>query len=573
MFALRLLPLLCGGVALAALVGCPSGAGSDDNNPPTAPEIDLAPAVPGADDDLVMTIVVESEDPDGDDVDYTITWTVDGEEVPQLDGSDTVTASRTSAGEVWEVTVVADDGADDSDPATASVTIANAAPEITSVTTTSPVYTDDVIYAWYETFDFEGDAVDVLLEWYVNGQKITEGESLHGIGNFDKHDDVYVLATPSDAYGTGAPVASETVTVLNTAPTQPTVAIEPAEPEAGEDDLVCTVVVASTDDDQEDQIQYIVSWTRDGNAYAGAAVVPAGETAAGEVWQCTVTATDGEATSDPASDSVTVAAALPDLVLIASVTTLTEGVYEYDLVTVNNGGRLYIDGHVQIIANEFHVLGSTSTVDGAGRGAVGPSSGAGTGPGGGGGGTNTGAGGGGYGGAGGDGGRDSGETSAAGGSTYGDYSSATIEVGSSGGGAIGMSGGNGGAALHVVAENIWITGIIDMSGDAALPLLNCSAGNGTCAGGGSGGGILLVGDDVTISGVLDVSGGDGATGSSSFNDGGGGGGGGRVKIFYDTNFADSAIVYRSGGDGGTSGSAMPAEDGRSGTQYTAQQPF
>ena len=58
---------------------------------------------------------------------------------------------------------------------------------------------------------------------------------------FAKGQDVYVIVTPHDGVEPGTPVQSNTVSVLNTAPTAPTVSIsadnDPAE--VGVDDLMC----------------------------------------------------------------------------------------------------------------------------------------------------------------------------------------------------------------------------------------------------------------------------------------------------------------------------------------------
>jgi len=570
-------------LALATTAGCPtrggSGGGGSSNDPPSAPEIELSPAEPGIDDDLVMTITVESEDPDGDEVDYSISWTVDGEAVADLDGEDTVPADRTSIDEVWVVSVVADDGDDESDPATASVTVTNAKPEVTSLSINDGVFTDDVLVATFETADAEGDDVTVLLEWFVDGSKVDEdGASLSGVEHFDRDEEVWVVATPSDAFGTGDPVESNRVTVENTPPTAPLVEIDPREPTEGEDDLFCGIAVEADDADGE-SIEYDFSWTWDGNDYTGTTTVhtgdtvPGGDTLADEVWQCTVVASDGDLEAPPATDVVTVESALPDFIVDGTTTTLVAGTYAYDDVHVINGGVLEITGHVVIVADEF-IVDATSTVDGAGAGHAGSTASAtGAGPGGGGGSSNSGGGGGGYGGTGGGGGYDSGDTPGAGGITYGTETGAEVQIGSAGGGTGGMAGGSGGAALDVTADVVDVAGVVDVSGADALPSTDCAAGGGRCAGGGSGGGILLIGDVVTLTGTLDVSGGEGATGSEVFNDGGGGGGGGRVKVFHDASFTDLGTYTLGGGDGGASGDAANGADGQPGTVHSEQQPF
>jgi hypothetical protein len=119
-----------------------------------------------------------------------------------------------------------------------------------------------------------------------------------------------VTATPTAGGVTGAP-GSDAVTIQNTPPGAPIVAITPASPSSG-DALVCSLVAASFDLDG-DAISYTLSWDVDGASYGGATTstlpgdtVPGGVTADGSTWTCTA-APDNSVTSGPsASASVTV---------------------------------------------------------------------------------------------------------------------------------------------------------------------------------------------------------------------------------------------------------------------------
>jgi formylglycine-generating enzyme required for sulfatase activity len=82
-------------------------------------------------------------------------------------------------------------------------------------------------------------------------------------------------------------------------------------PEAPNDDegLSCAVVTESVDPDG-DAVTYAFAWSVDGvDAGIAGANVDAARTSAGETWTCSVTASDGSATSGAGTDSVTVAAA------------------------------------------------------------------------------------------------------------------------------------------------------------------------------------------------------------------------------------------------------------------------
>jgi len=91
----------------------------------------------------------------------------------------------------------------------------------------------------------------------------------------------------------------------NQPPTAPVIAIEPAEPQAGED-LTCVIVEPSTDPDG-DEVAYAYAWTAHGlDTNLTADTVPGAYTQQGEEWSCTVVAADGQAESPPAVATITI---------------------------------------------------------------------------------------------------------------------------------------------------------------------------------------------------------------------------------------------------------------------------
>ena len=121
-----------------------------------APEIavSIAPEIPVHIDDLVATVT--ENDPDGDPLTLTYTWSKDDEATTFE--SDTIAASETLRDEVWKVTVTANDGELDSDPVEASVTIANTLPEVSDlVLSPETVYETDTISAALTTSDIDND--------------------------------------------------------------------------------------------------------------------------------------------------------------------------------------------------------------------------------------------------------------------------------------------------------------------------------------------------------------------------------------------------------------------------------
>lgn len=191
----------------------------------------------------------------------------------------------------------------------------NQPPELVSVTISPGLpYTADVLQAVVESFDADGDEVELRYNWYVNELASGEQESLDGAVSFDKHDVVWVLVTPFDGQVEGPPVSSSSVTVSNSPPTAPSLEITPGEPRAEADALICAATAAATDADADVLTNRYV-WTVDGVTFDGASTttvendtVSAAYTAEGEVWTCGAAAWDGEVEGEPAETSVTVQA-------------------------------------------------------------------------------------------------------------------------------------------------------------------------------------------------------------------------------------------------------------------------
>jgi hypothetical protein len=116
------------------------------------------------------------------------------------------------------------------------------------------------------------------------------------------------------------------------------------------------------------------------------------------------------------------------------------------------------------------------------------------------------------------------------------------------------SGGAGGAAggiVKIYANNINITGTINVSGAAGA-----AAGGGTHYGGGGGGGggnIFLYGNSIYITGALIANGGAGGADPAHANCGGGGGGGGLIYIAYACSYTPGTYSVNGGAGGSTGG--------------------
>ena len=168
--------------------------------------------------------------------------------------------------------------------------------------------TNDVVGVTFDAEDPDGDTLFTAITWTVNGARVEgqTGAELDGAAWFDRDDVVGVTVSVSD--GSRATEASASVGVVNTAPSAPGVAITPAEP-TDDDALACAVVTESVDPDG-DTVTYAYAWTVDGvDAGVSGPSVDAARTGAGETWACSVTGSDGSATGEAGTASVSVAAA------------------------------------------------------------------------------------------------------------------------------------------------------------------------------------------------------------------------------------------------------------------------
>ena len=115
--------------------------------------------------------------------------------------------------------------------------------------------------------DDDGQSVTAEYVWHVIDAvsgldavvQVGPNHMLSGVLHFDRDDSVYVVVTPFDGLQYGSPSVSSALTVSNTAPDAPVVVLSPSNPMMGQDDLVCTVVVPSSDLDM-DAMRYTYLW-------------------------------------------------------------------------------------------------------------------------------------------------------------------------------------------------------------------------------------------------------------------------------------------------------------------------
>ncbi len=363
-------PSLTGGFGTGDVVACTVTPhdGTDSGSPasasvtignslPAVTDVVISPANPTVSDDLSCSYVFS--DADGDADASSIAWTVGGVAA----GSGSILSSGTHAkGDGVTCTVTPFDGTDAGTPVSDHVVVDNSAPSMVSVSLSpsSGLQTSDTLSASYMALDVDGDSLSPTYTWYVDGVAVAAtGASLNGVTWFDKGQAIHVAVSVDDGTDSSGSLSSGAVTVENTPPGAPVVAVSPSTASEG-DALLCDLISAASDADG-DAVTYSVTWTVDGVAYTGTTTsysgdtIPASVTTAGESWTCTATPHDGDDAGTAASASLTVGAgnAAPSITsLVLSPTspdtdatvTATAITYDADGDAVTVRYAWYVDG-------------------------------------------------------------------------------------------------------------------------------------------------------------------------------------------------------------------------------------
>ncbi|TVQ90229.1 MAG: hypothetical protein EA397_12775 [Deltaproteobacteria bacterium] len=246
------------------------------------------------------------EDPDGDDVSLSYTFIVEGVEVQSSDDN-SLEGRHFSKGDTVYVVVTPSDEEIDGEPATSNeIVILNSAPELLSVTLDpDPARTLDDIRITFEANDPDGDDLTLVPTWTLDDEVIAFDGLVLPHGETVRGNRIMV-----DAYVTDSDLDSETqesqeLTIANTPPTRPGIAVAPNPAIAGSD-ITCSVVAPSEDPD-DDAITYSFTWSVNGTPFVDAvhseseSTVPGDSVGDDENWICTVVASDELDESEPAT--------------------------------------------------------------------------------------------------------------------------------------------------------------------------------------------------------------------------------------------------------------------------------
>jgi hypothetical protein len=233
-------------------------------------------------------------------------WTV-GTNILGSGSTYVVDASTTNVADVVTCTATATDSDSQTATSTANITIENTLPTLSSVSISpnSGVYNDSILTCTATATDPD-EILSPTIQWTVDSNIVGQSSVLDlATVAAIPQDDVICTASVVDSSG-GSDSDSATLTIINRAPTAPTITVSPTSPVPGQDDIVCNIYNPSTDLDGQ-TVNYTYGWSTNGSPTSYTSdVIPASDIGGGEVWECTVTPDDGIDNGLAASASVTV---------------------------------------------------------------------------------------------------------------------------------------------------------------------------------------------------------------------------------------------------------------------------
>lgn len=296
------------------------------NVPPAITSLSLAPSE--VYEATVVEAVVESTDADGDEVTLSYAWYVAGVLVQEGEQG-TLTGEWFSKHDEVHVVVTPSDGFVDGEAVSSETsTVANTAPILTSATVSpAEIYEASELSCLPAGWaDDDGDAEDHRVRWLVDGAEVSTESTLTG-ASFGKGETVVCELTPFDGEEAGAPVLSDGVTVLNTAPVLASASLSDTSPVEGD---TLSVTLGTATDADGDSLSYSYAWYVEASQVATTSTLSSSDFDKGEEIYVVVTPNDGtDAGASVTSDTATAVNTPP---VMATVTLSPEEAYTDDVL-------------------------------------------------------------------------------------------------------------------------------------------------------------------------------------------------------------------------------------------------
>ncbi len=266
------------------------------NGAPSILTVAISPDPPLAGRDLFA--LVEAVDPDGDEIDIHYHWRLNDHWLDELD-QDTVPGGTAIGGDTLSLTVTLQDGWEWGDPVSTSIVYTNSAPVVDEVLIDPAIAgVEDDLTCSANAHDDDGDPLTLFYSWTIDSSDPGVYDTFLP-GPFPRGTEIVCLATANDGSVPSETVASDVVTIGNTPPGPPTIALEPDPPSPCETSSV--VVLAQGEDPDGDTHTFRAEWTSESGTLVCEDMTCAGGTFSdGVTYTVAVFGHDGQHEGDPA---------------------------------------------------------------------------------------------------------------------------------------------------------------------------------------------------------------------------------------------------------------------------------
>ena len=290
-----------------------------ENATPSVFDVRISPD-PGYSGDT-LTCIYGFDDSDLDSDNSTIAWEVNG--TPS--GTGATFSGNIGYNELVACSVTPNDGTVNGTTVTASLTVSNTIPVVTSVviSPSDPLASEALDCSWtYTDPDAQNDLS--LVEWTVGSTVVGTDVSLSS--GFVTGDTVTCTVTAFDGQDVGVS-ESDTVTIRNTPPSVTSVSmtaitdhdLDGDDQTAGVNDtLSCSWIYSDLEGDQD---LSTVAWTNSGGAQIGTGPTLSAAFTRGEKVTCTVTPYDGNGTGTPVSAEIKIENSPPTITSVSLLST------------------------------------------------------------------------------------------------------------------------------------------------------------------------------------------------------------------------------------------------------------
>ena len=279
-----------------------------DDTPPGLAAVAVQPPTPRRSDALTVVVETPASDVDGDQVTYKVRWLLDGKDVTRRAQDRTVPGALVRKGQLWKALVTAHDGQKDGSAAGAvEVRVGDTPPGAPVVALAPPGAGTEQrlrVSVTRPAPDVDGDAVTYRYRWFKDGMMQDLPATLAEVPPVRTgRGEVWAVQVIPVADGAEGEPATAELTVGNTAPRAPRLAVDPPTPTAGQPLQVRVVSRPPDPDGQLVDLQF--RWLRNGqDAGVVTPQLPAGRTRKGELWTVEATPRDDVGNGAPARAQV-----------------------------------------------------------------------------------------------------------------------------------------------------------------------------------------------------------------------------------------------------------------------------